>query len=53
MSVEPLAPSPGRASLARDGLATAPPGITHAGDRPIEVTLLTITDVGRQALGDM
>jgi hypothetical protein len=36
--------------LVRDGLATAAPGIMYAGNRPIEVTRLTITDVGRQAL---
>jgi hypothetical protein len=36
--------------LVRDGLATAAPGIVYAGNRPIEVTRLTITDAGRQAL---
>jgi hypothetical protein len=36
--------------LVRDGLATAARGIVCAGNRPIEVTRLTITDVGRQAL---
>ena len=33
-----------------DGLATATPGTVHAGGRPIKVTWLTITDLGRQAL---
>ena len=37
-------------SLVLDGLATATPGIMHAGTRPITVTWLTITDLGRQAL---
>jgi hypothetical protein len=32
-----------------DGLATAAPGIMYAGNRPIEVTRLTISDLGRQA----
>ena len=36
--------------LVRDGLATATPGTVHAGGRPIKVTWLTITDLGRQAL---
>jgi hypothetical protein len=36
--------------LVLDGLATATPGTVHAGARPITVTWLTITDVGRQAL---
>jgi hypothetical protein len=36
--------------LVRDGLATAAPGIVYAGNRPIEVTRLTITDAGRRAL---
>ena len=35
-----------------DGLATATPGTVHAGGRPIKVTWLTITDLGRQALAD-
>jgi hypothetical protein len=38
-------------SLVLDGLATATPGIMHAGVRPITVTWLTITDIGRQTLG--
>ena len=37
-------------SLVLDGLATATPGIMHAGARPITVTWLTITDIGRQTL---
>jgi hypothetical protein len=36
--------------LVRDGLATAAPGIMYAGKRPIKVTWLAITDIGRQAL---
>jgi hypothetical protein len=36
--------------LVRGGLATAAPGITYAGNRPIEVTRLRITEIGRQAL---
>jgi len=36
--------------LVQDGLATATPGIVNAAGRPIKVTWLTITDVGRQAL---
>jgi hypothetical protein len=36
--------------LVRDGLATAAPGIIYAGKRPIEVTQLRITDIGRQML---
>jgi hypothetical protein len=36
--------------LVLDGLATATPGTVHAGGRPIKVTWLTITDLGRQAL---
>jgi hypothetical protein len=36
--------------LVLDGLATATPGITYAGERPITVTWLAITDLGRQAL---
>jgi hypothetical protein len=36
--------------LVLDGLATATPGTMHAGGRPIKVTRLTITDIGRQAL---
>jgi hypothetical protein len=36
--------------LVLDGLATATPGIMYAGKRPIEVTRLRITDIGRQAL---
>jgi hypothetical protein len=35
--------------LVLDGLATATPGTVNAG-RPIKVTWLTITDVGRQTL---
>jgi hypothetical protein len=38
------------ADLMRDGLATAAPGIMYAGKRPITVTWLRITDLGRQAL---
>ena len=36
--------------LVMNGLATAAPGIMYAGNRPIEVTRLMITDAGRQAL---
>jgi len=36
--------------LVLDGLATATPGTMYAGGRPIKVTWLTITDIGRQAL---
>ena len=36
--------------LVLDGNATATPGIIHAGGRPITVTWLTITDLGRQTL---
>jgi hypothetical protein len=36
--------------LVLDGNATATPGIIHAGGRPITVTWMTITDLGRQAL---
>jgi len=36
--------------LVLDGHATATPGTVQAGRRPIKVTWLTITDVGRQAL---
>jgi hypothetical protein len=36
--------------LVRGGLATAARGIMYVGNRPIEVTRLTITDLGRQAL---
>jgi hypothetical protein len=36
--------------LVLDGLATATPGTVHAGGRPIKVTWLTITDLGRQTL---
>ena len=36
--------------LVLNGLATAAPGIMYAGNRPIEVTRLTITDVGRRAV---
>jgi hypothetical protein len=36
--------------LVLDGHATATPGIMYAGGRPITVTWLTITDIGRQAL---
>ena len=36
--------------LVLDGHATATPGIIHAGGRPITVTWLTITDLGRQTL---
>jgi hypothetical protein len=39
--------------LVRDGLATAAPGIMYAGKRPITVTWLAITDIGRQALAGM
>jgi hypothetical protein len=35
-----------------DGLATATPGAMYFGGRPIKVTWLTITDIGRQALPD-
>ena len=38
--------------LVHDGLAKAVPGIMYAGKRPIEVTKLRITDLGRQALAD-
>jgi hypothetical protein len=36
--------------LVLDGLATASPGTAHAGGRPLTVTWLMITDLGRQAL---
>jgi hypothetical protein len=36
--------------LVMDEQATATPGIMYAGGRPITVTWLTITDIGRQAL---
>jgi hypothetical protein len=36
--------------LVLDGLATATRGIMYAGNRPIEVTRLRITDIGWQAL---
>jgi hypothetical protein len=36
--------------LVHDGLAMAVPGIMYAGARPIEVTRLRITDLGRQAV---
>jgi hypothetical protein len=36
--------------LVLDGLATATPGTVQAGGRPVRVTWLRITDVGRQAL---
>jgi hypothetical protein len=36
--------------LVLDGLATVTPGTVHAGGRPIKVTWLAITDLGRQAL---
>jgi hypothetical protein len=36
--------------LVMNGLATAAPGIMYAGNRPIEVTGLAITDAGRQAI---
>jgi hypothetical protein len=38
--------------LVLDGHATATPGTVNAAGRPITVTRLTITDVGRQALAD-
>ena len=37
-------------ALVRDGLATADRRAMKAGRQPIEVTWLTITDAGRQAL---
>jgi hypothetical protein len=40
--------------LVRDGLTNATPETVHAGGRPIKVTRLTITDIGRrQALAGM
>jgi hypothetical protein len=36
--------------LVLDGFATASPGTAHAGGRPLTVTWLMITDLGRQAL---
>jgi hypothetical protein len=33
-----------------DGFATASPGTAHAGGRPLTVTWLMITGLGRQAL---
>jgi hypothetical protein len=36
--------------LVLEGPATAAPGVMYAGKRPITVTRLTITNVGRQAL---
>jgi hypothetical protein len=38
--------------LVLDGHATATPGIMYAGGRPITVTWLTITDIGRRLQGD-
>jgi hypothetical protein len=45
----------GRAAvgLVRWALATAAPGIMYAGNRPITVTRLRITDIGRQMLAGM
>jgi hypothetical protein len=37
--------------LVLDGLATVTSRVMHAGGRPITVTWLMITDLGRQALG--
>jgi hypothetical protein len=39
--------------LVVDGLAKATPGIMYASGRPITVTWLTITELGRQALAGM
>ena len=39
-------------ALVRDGLATADRGAMRAGRRRTEVTWLTITDAGRQALAE-
>jgi hypothetical protein len=36
--------------LVLDGLATTTLGTVHAGGRPLKVTWLTITDIGRHAL---
>jgi hypothetical protein len=36
--------------LVLEGLVTAAPGTVNAAGRPIKVTWLTITDLGRQAL---
>jgi hypothetical protein len=36
--------------LVRSGFATATPEIVRAGNRPIEVVRVGITDAGRQAL---
>jgi hypothetical protein len=36
--------------LVPDGLATATPATVNAAGRPIKVTWVTITDIGRQAL---
>jgi hypothetical protein len=36
--------------LVSDGLVTVTPETVQAGGRPIKVTWLTITDIGRQAL---
>jgi hypothetical protein len=38
--------------LVRDGLAMAAPGIMYADKRPITVTWIAITDLGRQALAN-
>jgi hypothetical protein len=38
------------AGLIRDGLATAQRGTVRAGKRQVEVTWVTITDAGQQAL---
>jgi hypothetical protein len=38
--------------LVLGGLATAAPGIMYAGKRPITMTRLRITDIGRQMLAD-
>ena len=39
--------------LVLDGPATATPGTVNVAGRPIKVTWLTITDIGRQALAGM
>jgi hypothetical protein len=39
--------------LVLSGLATATPGAVQAGGRPVKVTWVRITDLGRQALAGM
>ena len=41
------------ARLVRERLATAPPERVFAGGKPVEVTRIKITDVGRRALAEL